>query len=371
MRHLMIAATLLVAAPSDDRPHGFGGDMHNEKIYNLADPTSDQDAATKFYVDNLLPVYDEFFVGDAASSDIAGYKQLTETVDVAQNTVSILGDSATKAIEEWATEPGVPGITEIQQGSLDLHFWAKVDSAGSTDCLYVVRGQVYVRTTVPVETQIGSDEDTATLGTGNTLYELHFHNTADLTINSTDRLVVKLIAVRTCGAPRVNDANVTITYGSAATSAHLSLPVNVVVLDNYVKKAGDTMTGNLTASGSVELDGWTLNNSKYTYDTVTCSSDAATVDFSTAEIWTVDFGDEGAAGCTVTFSNASANSSYFVTLVQDGDGGDYTFAGGTFKYAGKSKPTLTATDNAEDDFSIVTRGSTEFRISYQQDVGAP
>jgi hypothetical protein len=107
-----------------------------------------------------------------------------------------------------------------------------------------------------------------------------------------------------------------------------------------------------TTESTIEAAIDTLPNLRYPPgSTITCSGDAASVDWSvhTSGTAIVDFGDEGAAGCTITFSNVTAGFAMYVKVIQDGDGGNATWAGCTFHWGGGGlAPTITAADNSED-----------------------
>lgn len=101
--------------------------------------------------------------------------------------------------------------------------------------------------------------------------------------------------------------------------------------------------------------------------TITCSGDAASVNWALYTSAIVDFGDEGVAGCTITFSNMAAGRAIYLKVIQDGDGGNATFAGCTFHWPSTS-PVITPIDNAYDLISCFSFDGSTCDCSIIQDM---
>ena len=91
--------------------------------------------------------------------------------------------------------------------------------------------------------QIGADSDlNAVLTATKTLYANHIHVSSDTTVPSGKRLWLKVIADATLGGSGYPE----IGFYFDSVEHHLSFGIGGEVLDNFVLKSGDTMTGVLT-----------------------------------------------------------------------------------------------------------------------------
>jgi len=253
---LPTTGTLLANLVEDATPELAAAlDAKTFLINNLGDPVAPTDAVNLQTLESAIPAGLQWYLANAASADIAGYKLLAEVNDAAQTSVTADGTADGQALDEWVTLAGTPGAITITEGDISAHFYAKVGGVASTDFLYQVKVQVYKRTGA-AETQLGSDTTSLPyLTTSSSLYSVHTHVTAPLDLVAGDRIVVKLLTVRTGTAPRVNAQIVTVYMGST-TPSHTSLPVSLAILGKYLPLAGGAMTGAIT--GCTGFNGLTI-----------------------------------------------------------------------------------------------------------------
>jgi len=230
----------------------------------VPDPTNPTDAVNLQTLESAIPSSLQWYLANAASADIAGYKLLATVNDAAQTSVTANGTADGQALDEWVTLVNTPGAVTISEGQIDTHFYAKVGGVANTDFLYQIKVQVYKRTGA-AETQLGSDTSSLpVLSTSSALYSVHTHLTEPLTLVAGDRIVIKLLTVRTGTAPRTNAQIVTV-YMGATTPSHASIPTTLAILGNYLPLAGGTMTGDIlgavsiAATGTRIVKGWFTN----------------------------------------------------------------------------------------------------------------
>jgi hypothetical protein len=157
------------------------------------------------------------FLYDTAS-DVAGYKKAltTHSTGAKDNVVATI-DATPKLIEEWVTEPGVPGVTFIGEGIWHLHIHAAKTAGTKTVKIYA---EFYKRTHPGgVETLLGTTEQTANLAGAETAYDVEVA-LSEQEVNDTDRPVCKVY-----GTPggAGTDPEVTIYY-EGDTSARFETP---------------------------------------------------------------------------------------------------------------------------------------------------
>ena len=230
----------------------------------VPDPTNPTDAVNLQTLESAIPSSLQWYLANAASADIAGYKLLATVNDAAQTSVTADGTADGQALDEWVTLVNTPGAVTISEGQIDTHFYAKVGGVANTDFLYQIKARVYKRTGA-AETQLGADTSSLpVLSTSSALYSVHTHLTEPLTLVAGDRIVIKLLTVRTGTAPRTNAQIVTV-YMGATTPSHASIPTTLAILGNYLPLAGGTMTGDIlgavsiAATGTRIVKGWFTN----------------------------------------------------------------------------------------------------------------
>ncbi len=154
------------------------------------------------------------------SSDVAGYETLrtqpasgtevSEVVNVSSGTGPLVFDS-------YVSDVGYPGLARLPSGIWRFHHFAAVDSnTGVTQ----LRAQVYTRTTGGVET-LRFTSDSPELVVGTTEYIWSYTQSSDITVDATDRLVVRYSALTTSAALRA----VTQYYEGTTRASHLDTPI--------------------------------------------------------------------------------------------------------------------------------------------------
>lgn len=192
------------------------------------------------------------FYLDNTASDIGGYKKMLDIYAgdakvTFTNTNAIDGE----AIEEFATEPNVPGITLLDDGEYNLHFHAQNTQVGSKQARIFF--ELYKRTIAPAETLIATSESTSLLVLAEAEYNIHAHVSA-IELVATDRLIVKLI-ISVAGSGAAPDVLTFIQgTGGDVTSARFEMPSSSQVIANKVDKKGDTMTGPLNVIADITAE---------------------------------------------------------------------------------------------------------------------
>ncbi|KKM74270.1 hypothetical protein LCGC14_1402030 [marine sediment metagenome] len=226
---------------------GLADDDHT--IYSLADglrdfsgvvvgvdPTASNHLATKEYVDSAIAFIENYFLIDTAS-DIAGiYYVASETVGGGGGTLPTLGlgTGDGQALVNFATLSTLPGVNTLLMGVYELH--AHVQRTNGTKP-YTVYFELYTRTDPGgVETLRATSEDSAEYDDNNeNVIEIHANVAADVDINTTDRLVWKLL-VDVGSAGSAIDLDILV---EGTTNAHVAVPTTTEVLSSvFVRQDG-------------------------------------------------------------------------------------------------------------------------------------
>jgi hypothetical protein len=188
------------------------------------------------------------FMLDTASTDIAGYRQLSTVHSTSSGNLNIpiTVNVDPKPIEEWATEPNKPGINYLLSGQYHLRFDAQQVS-GTASCQ--VYGEVYKRTNLGVETKLLTTTSTPNLSGVMTTYDL-YGTLIEQDIDTTDRMVTKLLAEPIgAGTDPVIEVEV-----AGTTFARLDIPV--AVGPHAGSSSGGTgVTGTPIRVGAEDIDG--------------------------------------------------------------------------------------------------------------------
>jgi len=195
------------------------------------------------------------------ASDIATYY---DAVSLSSFTVGTLGDITTAGVSTtptilgvFATESGFPGITTIPIGIFLLHFETK-KVAGANN--YYCYAEIYKRVLAGTETLLLTTDNT-TQFTVNTVIQqtVGADNTSEITLLSTDRIVVKIYGVMVSSTATIH------LYFDDNTDARLEMPSLSVDASNFIPStAFDGLTkisvGTTTPVGPSVGDLWVDTN---------------------------------------------------------------------------------------------------------------
>lgn len=166
------------------------------------------------------------FMFSGTNSDIAGYESaplLSLWTASTLQSVTVSVSTTPTLIEEFATNLGYPNFTVIPIGLLAVHYELQKASGGQS---YTSYAEIYKRTSGGVETLIATT-DTTTSTTSNSLeqYTAAAFITSPITLNATDRIVVKIYATLS-----TSSVNITL-YWDDTTYSRLQLPTLVTGLN--------------------------------------------------------------------------------------------------------------------------------------------
>ena len=165
-------------------------DALNNKIVNLGTPTEDSDAATKLYVDQNIGVAVNYYFNDTPS-DLGGIYYEMQNQDLGEGTSTIvqsaIGTGDDQAFVNFVTPVGGEQKTKLQEGTYRVHTHFERTS-GTKDLR--VYAEIYSRTSGGVET-LHMTTATSDLITAQGEYDLTANLASEVTINATDRIVIK------------------------------------------------------------------------------------------------------------------------------------------------------------------------------------
>lgn len=211
-------------------------------------PTASNHLATKEYVDSAIAFITEYFFNDTAS-DIGGiYSKMLDTPTgegESTFTTAGLGQGDDQALENFATDAAIPGLAVLEAGIYGGHIHAEVTVGNKPTKIHF---EIYSRTDPGgVETLVATSEESAFI-TGKVEVDLHATLASDVTIATTDRIIVKWLAnVDATGG----DVTV-VLYAEGTTGSHLEVPLSTDVLNQvFVRQDGTkAMTGDLNLDGN-------------------------------------------------------------------------------------------------------------------------
>lgn len=230
----------LVEIVSDTTPQ-LGGELEGqgELISDIADAVDPGDAANLRTVLNHAGVTRFFYLGDQTLDQL-----FTDGADLYNDEAQEQEeDDIMDTIYFRASEADTLAPHTLKVGTIiDFVFDAKVLAVASKGEVTVYLNFGYVDSDGdPTSFQkVGaSSNSTATLTTTRTTYHLHVDVTADTAIPITKRYFVQV--VMDCTDTRYT----TLWFYHDESAYHMSFSVGASILENFVKLAGDTMTGDL------------------------------------------------------------------------------------------------------------------------------
>lgn len=279
---------------------GIGRDRINwdGQISQNQAPTANNDLVTKAYVDNAVANLKLDYYLTNTGSSIGGYFQMikTHTSSATMNATGITANTTTN-IFNFATNANEPNLDRLVVGSYDIH--SHIYKTGVKDIS--IYYQLYKRTSGGVETLCGTSPSFS-ITTTSTFYDTYISIDTEITLATTDRLVLKVYAVST-GA--ISNTVVSMKVGGNEDS-HISIDVTSDILNNYQTQ--------LNGTGFVKASGTTVTYDNSTYLTTYTETDpvylantyAVDMDQNVATDSDVVFNTIGSAG-DITFTNAGNN----------------------------------------------------------------
>lgn len=179
------------------------------------------------------------FMFTSTASDIAGYYKMASVstyVVGAQGDTTTAGVSTTPTLlDEFATISGSPNITAIPIGNFHIHYETE-KVAGSNN--YYTFARIYKRDSSGTETLLlTSDNSTETALNTVVQQTVTAFNSSIITLNATDRIVVKIYAVMLSSTATIH------LYFDDNTNARLELPVDVGNLPSSIDSIGIVVDG--------------------------------------------------------------------------------------------------------------------------------
>jgi very-short-patch-repair endonuclease len=217
-----------------------------EGVVSGSDPTDLTHFVTLSYLQNAVPSLLTYYIHATnimSSTLVESETSSTESVDVTpKDTIAIC--YKTSVVD-------TPTPFTINAGSiLQLHIAARVTASGKKPTTLSFRLYYVDSDGTSNKTVISSESDeTDILTTTKTEYEVHMHAATAVTVPAGKRLWLEIYA-NTTGASPFPDLQI---YQDSVLY-HLSIPVQGNIVNNFVQKSGDTMTGDLTGT-NVNLSG--------------------------------------------------------------------------------------------------------------------
>lgn len=223
------------------------------------EPTSALHLVNKSYVDKAVTgISFDFFLSDTAS-DVNPYlvMQPDETGEAESLTTSAtLTTGADQQIFHFATSSTQPTFDTLGQGVYDGHFhFSKTGTKATT--IHWTLSSLTESGIAGSETLILTSSSSGNLAISKADYDIHAVLGSDLTIDGTDRLVMKVFATVGSGGSDV----VITSYMEGTTDSHLEVRTESSAFnDEFVNVTGDTMTGDLNIEANLSIgEGLTLD----------------------------------------------------------------------------------------------------------------
>ena len=208
-------------------------------------PTAGAHFATKEYVDLSGLSGKDYWLSDTASGVGSNYVMYPMETGEGQSTLVSSGETAgdDQLIFQWITEANEPGLLEIRTGTYSLHSHLNRGSGDPVTTVYFKLFKVDADGTSN-ETELMESEVSDALGTSAAHVLLHANPAADVAMDVTSRLIIKMYSNVTGGGT----SNVTVTM-EGAHDCHLSIQVPSSIWQNQ----GDVLD-DLNVLGAVGAD---------------------------------------------------------------------------------------------------------------------
>ncbi len=206
-------------------------------------PTLAAHLATKEYVDSAIHFIENYFFNNTASS-YSGiyYKMLDTPTGEAESTLQSgsLGEGDNQALYNFATDAGAPGVTVLEGGVYTGHIHARVTLSNKRPTK--IHFKVYFRDNGS-ETLVTTSEESAFLTNSATEYNLHATLAGDVTIATTDRLIIKWFA----NVDSTPSSDVIVELFAEGTNAsRFEVPVTTDVLNQVFLRQDGTKAGSVS-----------------------------------------------------------------------------------------------------------------------------
>jgi len=274
--------------------------MGTSKITGMGDPTSNQDAATKYYVDGILGS-----ATSAATSAAAAATSASNAATSASNASTSEGNASTSATAAAASATSAAASYD----SFDDRYLGPKSSAPSVDNdgNALLTGALYWNTST----------NNLFVWTGSTWTSAAFTAGSFATLTGTETLT-----------------NKTITF-----------------TDNTLTGVASTSTSQTLTNKTIEAGTFTNG---YTEETVTANTSTAyTVDLANGSVQILTL----TGNCTFTFPTATAGKGFTMLLKQDGTGSRTVTWPSSVKWPASTAPTITSTASKGDKFVFVGDGT--------------
>ena len=221
-------ARLTSTGPGPHAPshHPSGSDelLLNEDDFatNSENKGASQASIVNLLADSLSAFFD-FFLTDTVSGIGGGYFKMQDMeTGGARSTFSEAGlGIGTHLVDVWATPAESPGAHTLVSGIYNAHFHAE-KTAGNRDLQFY--WELYTRTDPGGVETLRLTSETSALITSEVGLELHAALGADISINTTDRVVFKIYAVVSGGG-----ANVSLdVFAEGGEDSHITIPITII-----------------------------------------------------------------------------------------------------------------------------------------------
>jgi len=352
-----------------------GGTVSNSDFATLAGASAlggtlaSQITATNNAVTTLTASATRLYLHNDAS-DVPTYETLStipgHVTEIVEN-VNVSSGSGPITIDKYLSDPGFPGTSKISAGIWRFHDFATVDSnTGVTQ----MRVKVYKRDLAGVETlQFTTDGPELVVGT--TYYAWTYTQSSDISLTSTDRIVLEYQAITTSAATRA----VVHYYEGTARSSHVETaipsPAAISGPANLVQATPNGSTGvvQLRKVFVADLDGTTtarlfpITAAALANVTVCGSGSAWSIVPAAPTGWLYSAGPTGCqwvnalSGSTITFTNIPAATALSGQVpVANGGTGLSSYTTGALLYGASSSTTGQLTVGAAN--TVVTSNGT-------------